>query len=142
AGLPNSKSTQASQLNIIAGPDGNIWFTANRQSRVLAFNLTTQRIQIITAGITSGSGAQWINLGPNNDIWFTEDFGHALARVDPARVLAHVAEVAASAPPGASPFYQNEASLLANYPGLNGILRPVVQARVRSTPQFGVTEFL
>ena len=54
------------------------------------------------AGITSGSGPQWIAAGPDGNLWFTERSGNRLGKITPAGVVTeYSAGITAGSGPGA-----------------------------------------
>ena len=77
-----SNSPSASQ--IVAGPDGNLWFTEN--------DAVSNSIGRITPGgqvtefklPTSGANPYGITVGPDNNLWFTEEFGSNIGRITPS----------------------------------------------------------
>ncbi len=71
---------------IVAGPDGNLWFTeydGNRVGRLVPGGGVTE----FSAGITAGSGPFGITAGPDGNLWFTEQIGNRIGRITPAGVV-------------------------------------------------------
>jgi streptogramin lyase len=67
---------------IVAGPDGNLWFTESNGNRIG---------RITTAGAitefpvpTAASGPYGIAVGAEGDVWFTERFGNKIGRFTPS----------------------------------------------------------
>src|SRR6266446_3963883 len=97
--------------SIIAGRDGNLWFTerfGNKIGRIgPTSGLITEVCQVLTAGNPSGrvtpagvitefpplssptplSGPDSITVGPDGNLWFTEDSGNKIGRITPAGVI-------------------------------------------------------
>jgi streptogramin lyase len=69
---PNSRPYQ-----IVAGPDGNLWFT---QSDAGQIGKITPSGQITEYKIRAGSGPYGITVGPDGNIWFTERFANMIAK--------------------------------------------------------------
>ena len=55
--------------NIVAGPDGNLWFTENRAQKI--GRITTSG-QITEFTLTSGNSPVGITVGPDGALWFAE----------------------------------------------------------------------
>src|SRR5262249_11945200 len=62
-------------LGIAAGPDGNVWFTENRGSKVGRVNPATHKIEEFSDGITPGSNPTDLTLGGDGNLWFPEEIG-------------------------------------------------------------------
>jgi streptogramin lyase len=74
--LPNSTGSPA---GIVAGPDGNLWFTefnANAIGRMTP-NGTVTEFRIPTAGAHPAG----ITVGPDGNLWFTEYSGEKIGRI-------------------------------------------------------------
>jgi virginiamycin B lyase len=69
---------------IVAGPDGNLWFTelqGNRVAMISPDNPTSQGITAFPLGPTTGNTHPWgITVGPDHNIWFAE-FNSAIGRI-------------------------------------------------------------
>lgn len=66
---------------IVTGPDGNLWVTQN----VVGSHLANQVIRVTTRGkskaYTVGSGPQFICVGPDKALWFSEIGANAIGRL-------------------------------------------------------------
>src|SRR5262245_26607128 len=72
----------ARPYTIVAGPDGNLWFTessAGRIARITPDGAITE--YPVPAG--TGSGPYGIAVGAEGDIWFTERFAGQIGRFSP-----------------------------------------------------------
>ena len=62
----------AQPTSIVAGPDGNLWFTefngGNRIGRITTAGVITE----FSTGITAGALPYGITAGPDGNLWFTE----------------------------------------------------------------------
>ena len=63
---------------IAAGPDGNIWFSELRQSRI---GRITPAAEISTFDLGSGALADRLTAGPDGAIWFTDPAGNRIGRL-------------------------------------------------------------
>ena len=73
----------ANPTGIVAGPDGNLWFTeqgANKIGRINPVSGTIAEFPIPTAN----SGASEIAAGPDGALWFSERSVNQIGRVTPA----------------------------------------------------------
>jgi streptogramin lyase len=62
-----------SLLGLVVGPDKkSIWFTFLFNGRIGRFDLTTSQITEFTCGIRPGADPLDIEIGPDNNLWFTE----------------------------------------------------------------------
>jgi streptogramin lyase len=85
--------------SIVAGPDGNLWFTENNGNKIG---------RITTAGVitefpvpTAASGADSIAVGPDGNIWFSEEDVNKIGRITTAGVITEFPiPTAASSPDG------------------------------------------
>ena len=71
-GVPRPLDQQQSLGNIVAGPDGNLWFTETSRSTHKIGRITTAGVVTefsIPTGATSGPGG--IAAGPDGNLWFT-----------------------------------------------------------------------
>src|SRR4029450_11320803 len=67
---------------IIAGPDGNLWFTEpgiNKIGRITPLGVVTE----FSTGITPGAAPIGITAGSDGNLWFTELFGDQIGRITP-----------------------------------------------------------
>ncbi|HEV2035447.1 MAG TPA: hypothetical protein VGU71_14855 [Candidatus Dormibacteraeota bacterium] len=86
---------QLGLLGITAGPDGNIWMTANRGGQgspdwILRISRTGDVTKFhagTNAGGGFGTGPEGITAGPDGNIWFTEFWTGRIGRMTPAGVL-------------------------------------------------------
>jgi hypothetical protein len=73
-------TTGAGPLSIVAGPDGNLWFTeltGNRIGRITTLGVVTE----FSAGITAGAKFAGVASGPDGNLWFTDAAGGSIDRV-------------------------------------------------------------
>jgi streptogramin lyase/putative cell wall-binding protein len=85
AGLPTDANAYAHPNAIVAGPDGNLWFTgANGIGRI---NPATGAIQIFSTGAAPYDSPTFLTVGPDKNLWFTFIFAHAVGRITPAGVV-------------------------------------------------------
>src|SRR5947207_2362319 len=79
-------SAGAGLANIIAGPDGNLWFTEaniDRIGRITPAGAVTE----FSAGITAGARPYDITAGPDGNLWFTEGGIGRIGRITPDGVV-------------------------------------------------------
>jgi streptogramin lyase len=71
---------------IVAGPDGNLWFTSPRSDRI---GRITPRgaVTEFTAGLTQYAHPLGMTLGPDGSFWFTEARENQIGRITPAGVI-------------------------------------------------------
>src|SRR5262249_52870363 len=71
-----------------ARPDGNLWFTEPRPSRIGRIT-PAGVITEFSAGLTPGFQPRGITAGPDGNLWFTEQFGLSgrVGRITPAGVI-------------------------------------------------------
>jgi streptogramin lyase len=70
--------------SIIAGPDGNLWFTQennNEIGRITPGGVVSE----FSSGISSGTGG--LTAGPDGNLWFLEFQGNRVAKITPAGVV-------------------------------------------------------
>jgi streptogramin lyase len=82
AGLTQSTTLQQ---GLVAGPDGNLWFTESTPSAIGMINPTTHAISEFSVGLNPGSrpGAS-IVVGPDGALWFMDGgTTQAIGRIDP-----------------------------------------------------------
>jgi hypothetical protein len=66
---------------IVAGPDGNLWFTeptGDRIGRITPAGVVTE----FSAGISPDSQPFGITAGPDGNLWFAEFTGHKIGQID------------------------------------------------------------
>jgi streptogramin lyase len=69
--------------DIVAGPDGNLWFTqyaANRIGRLTPSGVVTD----FSVGIPPGFAPYRITAGPDGNLWFTSASNNSVGRITPA----------------------------------------------------------
>jgi streptogramin lyase len=68
---------------IVAGPDGNLWFTEFSGNKIAEVNPSTHGIAefSVPTGMSQPLG---VALGPDGDIWFTEWAANKIAEINPA----------------------------------------------------------
>ena len=81
AGLPDG----AHPDQIVAGPDGNVWFTD--LSGVGRINPATGAIKTFSTGLPPGAIAAGLTVGPDKNLWFTLTTMHAVGRITTAGVV-------------------------------------------------------
>jgi streptogramin lyase len=72
--------------NIVAGPDGDLWFTdpgTNQIGRITTAGQVTE----FGVGISPAAHLNGIAAGPDGNIWFTERAAHKLGRITPAGTI-------------------------------------------------------
>jgi streptogramin lyase len=122
----------ARPLGIVAGPDGNLWFTESGGDRI--GRITPSGVVIeFSAGLTPGSQPSDITLGMDGNLWFTEPGTDRIGRITPNGVIS---EFSAGISPGAQP--------TGIAPGPDGNIwftEPGVNSIARISPAGVVTEF-
>lgn len=91
-------TASAGATNIVAGPDGNLWFVeqaANQIGRITPAGVITE-FPLLTAG----ANAWYICAGPDGNVWFTEGTAGNLGRVTPAGVVTEFPVTAPGVPGG------------------------------------------
>ena len=73
-GLPTSSVPRG----IVAGPDGNVWFT-DRSGTIGRITLAGSVTRFTVP--TAGSSPEGIVAGPDGNMWFTELYGNKIGRV-------------------------------------------------------------
>ncbi len=89
----------SSPFDMVAGPDGNVWFTDNAAiGRITPAGAITE----FSAGLNPGSNPDRITTGADGNLWFN-DTGttHAIGRITPAGAIT---EFSAGLNPGSRPF--------------------------------------
>jgi streptogramin lyase len=74
---------------IVAGPDGNLWFTETNGDRIGKIT-TAGHVTEYQAGISRGSAPEEIVAGPDGNLWFTE--GGADSAIGKITTAGHVTE--------------------------------------------------
>jgi len=75
-------TAQSRPYTIVAGPDGNLWFTesvGNKLGRITPAGVITEY-----PVPTAASGPYGIAIGRDGDVWFTERFGNKIGRYTPS----------------------------------------------------------
>jgi streptogramin lyase len=67
-------------LEMVLGPDGNLWFTEFGGDRI---GRITPTGAIHEFPLNAGSGPSGITVGPDGNIWFTEQLGDRIGRLSP-----------------------------------------------------------
>jgi streptogramin lyase len=76
-------SGSGSANQIVAGPDGNLWFTENDPVSN-AIGKITPSGQVTEYKIpTAGANPFGITVGPDKNLWFTEEFGDQIGKITP-----------------------------------------------------------
>jgi virginiamycin B lyase len=71
---------------IVAGPDGNMWFTLPATSQVGRIS-PQGAVALFSEGITPNSEPSDIVAGPDGNMWFTERLGNRVARITPSGLV-------------------------------------------------------
>jgi hypothetical protein len=71
----------AKPRNIVAGADGNLWFTDSSYDKIRRISPGGTISEFIVP--TSGSGLGSITAGPDGNVWFTEENGGKIGRITP-----------------------------------------------------------
>jgi virginiamycin B lyase len=85
--------------DLVAGPDGNLWFTEydlERIGRITPSGAVTE----FSAGLTAGGRPMGVAAGPDGNLWFTENAGDRIGRITPEGVIT---EFSAGITPGSAP---------------------------------------
>jgi streptogramin lyase len=69
--------------SIVAGPDGNVWFTEGPSDAIGVINPTTDAISSFTVP-TANANPAGITVGPDGNLWFTEYLGDKIGVINPA----------------------------------------------------------
>src|SRR5712692_3928486 len=80
-GLPAGSEPTA----IVAGPDGNLWFTDEGTESIGRITPTGTVKEFPIS--TRLAMPQYITVGPDGNLWFTEFFGQKIGRITPAGVI-------------------------------------------------------
>ena len=76
---PFPVATAANLQGIVAGPDGNLWFTESSSGKIA--RVTTSGTVTEFKVTTPGSSPTAITAGPANTLWFIDNGSHDLGRV-------------------------------------------------------------
>ncbi len=90
-------TANAGPQGIVAGPDGNLWFTefnANKIGRVTTDGAITE-----FPIPTPSSGPRGITAGPDGNLWFTETAGNKIGKITVAGAITEYAVPTANATP-------------------------------------------
>ena len=77
-------------MHIVAGPDGNLWFTSSYTNNQIG-RITPAGVITVFALPTPQSSPQDIIAGPDGNLWFTELGVNRLGRITPAGVITEFA---------------------------------------------------
>jgi streptogramin lyase len=86
---------------IVAGADGNLWFTEPGANRIGRINPATGVVTEFSAGLTQNAAPSGIALARDGSIWFTEQNADRIGRITPA--TGAIQEFAAGITPGSGP---------------------------------------
>ncbi len=75
-------TTNGAPLDIVAGADGNLYFTENANPGRLGQITTAGAITEFSTGLTAASGPWGIASGADGNIWFTENAGNRVGRLN------------------------------------------------------------
>jgi streptogramin lyase len=75
-------AANSNPFSIVAGPDGNLWFTELLANRVGAINPITH-VAATFATPTANSNPNIIAAGPDGNVWFTEPTANNIAVINP-----------------------------------------------------------
>ncbi|MEA2532661.1 MAG: virginiamycin lyase, partial [Actinomycetota bacterium] len=74
-----SPTAAAGADSIVAGPDGNLWYTESKAGNIA--RVTTSGTVTEFKVNTPGSAPTAITVGPDNTLWFIDNGSHDLGRV-------------------------------------------------------------
>jgi streptogramin lyase len=69
-------------ISIVAGSDGNLWFTEFLANKIGTINPTTHAT-VDFAVPTAAANPYWIAAGPDGNLWFTEPNGNKVGTINP-----------------------------------------------------------
>ncbi len=78
-----NNNTNSEPTAIVAGPDGNLWFTDLGTSEVGKVTPAGQ-ITMYTTGLTANSSPEGITTGPDGNLWFVETAANKIGRINPS----------------------------------------------------------
>ena len=84
---------------IIAGPDGNLWFTDSGNPAAIGRITPAGAITEFTQGVLGNADS--ITVGPDGNLWFTDQTGSAIGRITPEGIITEFPD---SVPVGSQPF--------------------------------------
>jgi virginiamycin B lyase len=79
--FPTSTAAQTANryaYDIVAGPDGRLWFTEGNYIGAITTSGTMTEYPI-----ASGRTSNFITAGPDGNLWFTENYGNSIGRITP-----------------------------------------------------------
>ncbi|MFI5456839.1 MAG: hypothetical protein ACHRXM_15450 [Isosphaerales bacterium] len=79
---PTQGNGAGSIWGITTGPDGNLWFTESKFSKIAVINPTTDAISEFPTP-TAGSTPEGIAAGPDGNLWFTEYSASEIGMINP-----------------------------------------------------------
>lgn len=82
-------STEFVSQWVVAGPDGNVWFTQGTSDRI--GRITKDMVYTSFPLPTAGSTPQGICVGPDGALWFAETFGNRIGRITTAGAISEFA---------------------------------------------------
>ncbi len=87
--------------SIVAGPDGNLWFTDDGTTRAIGRITPRGAITEFSTGLNAGSAPRSIVAGSDGNLWFTDDGStRAIGRVTPS---GEITEFSTGLNPGSDP---------------------------------------
>ncbi len=78
-----NNNTNSEPTAIVAGPDGNLWFTDLGTSEVGKVTPAGQ-ITVYSSGLTPNSSPEGITAGPDGNLWFVETAAGKIGRINPS----------------------------------------------------------
>ena len=94
-------SSPAYTYDIVEGADGNMWFTENYSSASKIAKVTPSgTFTEYTTGLTAGSQPLFEDLGPDNNVWFTENTANKVGKITTSGTITEYSLPASSAPDG------------------------------------------
>lgn len=79
-------SAAAGPDQIVAGPDGALWFTEGQASQIGRIT-TDGKVSEFSTGITAGAWVHGLAVGSDGNLWFTETNRPCVGRITPAGVV-------------------------------------------------------
>src|SRR5205085_844661 len=97
--IPTAQSA-SSMTGIVGGPDGNLWVS------IVSTQWGDSVAKVTTAGwgsftnykLLAGSGPQYITVGPDNNLWFTESGTDKIGRITTTGLITQFVLAAGSKP--------------------------------------------
>jgi streptogramin lyase len=90
-------TANAGPQGIVAGPDGNLWFTEFNGNKI--GRITTEGVITEFPIPTPNSGPRGITAGPDGNLWFTETSGNKIGKITVAGAITEYAVPTANATP-------------------------------------------